>query len=139
VLGAFNPATNDAARNLVYVPQVAPASVVGPGGDTTSSFGCASVAADHVRTLLLDVGRRRPISVAVIGSGGLSMGDIHWSQGDGEITFCGAIEMAGWIDIGVDLIKDGVNKYGIINPIFKPSPIEPRARERRAHADFPVL
>ena len=27
--------------------------------------------------------------------GGLSMGDIHWSQGDGEITFCGAIEMAG--------------------------------------------
>ena len=29
--------------------------------------------------------------------GGLSMGDIHFSQGDGEITFCGAIEMAGWI------------------------------------------
>ncbi|HEY8946581.1 MAG TPA: acetamidase/formamidase family protein, partial [Polyangiaceae bacterium] len=26
--------------------------------------------------------------------GGLSMGDIHFSQGDGEITFCGAIEMA---------------------------------------------
>jgi hypothetical protein len=26
----------DAARNLVYVPQVAPASVVGPGGDTTT-------------------------------------------------------------------------------------------------------
>ncbi|MGQ4808649.1 Formamidase [Candidatus Entotheonellaceae bacterium PAL068K] len=61
--------------------------------------------------------------------GGLSMGDIHWSQGDGEITFCGAIEMAGWIDIGVDLIKDGMNKYGIINPIFKPSPIEPRFSE----------
>ena len=57
--------------------------------------------------------------------GGLSMGDIHWSQGDGEITFCGAIEMAGWIDIGVDLIKGGVAKYGITNPIFKPSPVEP--------------
>ncbi len=28
--------------------------------------------------------------------GGLSMGDLHFSQGDGEITFCGAIEMAGW-------------------------------------------
>ena len=26
----------DAARNLVWVPQVAPASVVGPGGDTTT-------------------------------------------------------------------------------------------------------
>lgn len=57
--------------------------------------------------------------------GGLSMGDIHWSQGDGEITFCGAVEMAGWIDIGVGLIKGGVAKYGIVNPIFKPSPVEP--------------
>ena len=57
--------------------------------------------------------------------GGLSMGDIHWSQGDGEITFCGAIEMAGWIDIGVSLIKGGMAKYGVINPIFKPSPVDP--------------
>jgi len=60
---------------------------------------------------------------------GLSMGDIHWSQGDGEITFCGAIEMAGYLDIGVDLIKGGINKYGIINPVFQPSPIEPRYSE----------
>ncbi|NJM92435.1 MAG: acetamidase/formamidase family protein [Rhodospirillaceae bacterium] len=57
--------------------------------------------------------------------GGLSMGDIHWSQGDGEITFCGAIEMAGWIDIAVDVIKDGVKKYGITNPVFRPSPVQP--------------
>jgi formamidase len=57
--------------------------------------------------------------------GGLSMGDIHWSQGDGEFTFCGAIEMAGFLDIRVDLIKDGMNKYGVTNPIFKPSAIEP--------------
>jgi formamidase len=61
--------------------------------------------------------------------GGLSMGDIHWSQGDGEITFCGAIEMAGWIDIGVDLIKDGIKKYGITNPIFKPSLTAPHFSE----------
>ncbi len=57
--------------------------------------------------------------------GGLSMGDIHFSQGDGEITFCGAIEMAGYLDIRVSLIKKGVKKYGIINPIFQPSPVEP--------------
>jgi formamidase len=57
---------------------------------------------------------------------GLSMGDIHFSQGDGEITFCGAIEMAGWLDLRVNLIKGGVAKYGIINPIFQPSPVEPR-------------
>jgi formamidase len=56
---------------------------------------------------------------------GLSMGDLHFSQGDGEITFCGAIEMAGWIHLRVNLIKDGMTKYGIKNPIFKPSRIKP--------------
>jgi formamidase len=54
------------------------------------------------------------------------MGDIHFSQGDGEITFCGAIEMAGYLDIRVNIIKEGMAKYGIKNPIFKPSPLEPR-------------
>ncbi|MBH9863957.1 acetamidase/formamidase family protein, partial [Clostridioides difficile] len=28
--------------------------------------------------------------------GKLSVGDLHFSQGDGEITFCGAIEMGGF-------------------------------------------
>lgn len=57
---------------------------------------------------------------------GLSMGDIHFSQGDGEISFCGAIEMAGWLDIRVDIIKGGMQKYAVTNPIFQPSPMEPR-------------
>lgn len=57
--------------------------------------------------------------------GGLSMGDIHFSQGDGEITFCGAIEMAGYLDIRVNVIKNGMAMYGILNPIFRPSPLEP--------------
>jgi acetamidase/formamidase len=56
---------------------------------------------------------------------GLSVGDLHFSQGDGEITFCGAIEMAGWAHMKVSIIKDGMAKYGIKNPIFKPSPIVP--------------
>lgn len=59
----------------------------------------------------------------------LSMGDIHFSQGDGEISFCGAIEMAGWITMHVDIIKNGIQKYGIINPIFQPGPVEPRYSE----------
>ena len=58
--------------------------------------------------------------------GGLSMGDLHFSQGDGEITFCGAIEMAGFLDIRVNLIKNGVEKYGVVNPIFQTSPMEPK-------------
>lgn len=57
---------------------------------------------------------------------GLSVGDLHFSQGDGEITFCGAIEMAGWIHLRVNLVKDGMKKYAIKNPIFKPSPITPK-------------
>ncbi len=56
---------------------------------------------------------------------GFSVGDLHFSQGDGEITFCGAIEMAGWVHMKVTLIKGGMAKYGIKNPIFKPSPIKP--------------
>lgn len=57
--------------------------------------------------------------------GNLSMGDIHFSQGDGEISFCGAIEMAGWLELRVTLIKNGVAKYRILNPIFLSGPVEP--------------
>jgi formamidase len=56
---------------------------------------------------------------------GLSVGDLHFSQGDGEITFCGAIEMAGWVHMKVSIIPGGMAMYGIKNPIFKPSPIVP--------------
>jgi formamidase len=59
-----------------------------------------------------------------------SGGDLHFSQGDGEITFCGAIEMGGFIDFGVDLIKGGMEKYGVTtNPIFMPGNVEPRYSE----------
>jgi formamidase len=33
--------------------------------------------------------------------------------------------MPGWAHLKVRLIKDGMAKYGIKNPIFKPSPIKP--------------
>ncbi|MGI5169563.1 formamidase [Spirillospora sp. CA-253888] len=60
----------------------------------------------------------------------LSGGDLHFSQGDGEITFCGAIEMGGFIDLHVDLIKDGMAKYGVTtNPVFMPGNVEPRYSE----------
>jgi formamidase len=60
----------------------------------------------------------------------LSGGDLHFSQGDGEITFCGAIEMGGFIDFHVDLIKGGMQKYGVTtNPVFMPGNVEPRYTE----------
>jgi len=62
--------------------------------------------------------------------GKLSAGDLHFSQGDGEITFCGAIEMGGFIDLGVDLIKGGMELYGVTsNPLFFPGNVEPRYDE----------
>ncbi len=60
----------------------------------------------------------------------LSMGDLHFSQGDGEITFCGAIEMGGFIDLRVDLIKGGMDTYGVSeNAIFMPGTTDPQFSE----------
>ena len=64
-----------------------------------------------------------------VDGGGLSLGDLHFSQGDGEITFCGAIEMAGWVHLKVSIIKGGMAKYGVKNPIFRPSPITPSYKD----------
>jgi formamidase len=68
----------------------------------------------------------------------LSVGDLHFSQGDGEISFCGAIEMAGYVDFHVDLIKDGMNKYGQTSPMLKTSPLEPRFAEYLAFEGISV-
>ena len=54
-----------------------------------------------------------------------ALGDFHASQGDGEITFCGAIEMPGWIELKVDVIKDGMEKMGTDYPMFKPGYMDP--------------
>ncbi|KAK7055910.1 Acetamidase Formamidase [Favolaschia claudopus] len=55
----------------------------------------------------------------------LSVGDLHFSQGDGELSFCGAIEMAGIITFSTSIIKDGIEKFALKQPIFLPSPIDP--------------
>ena len=57
----------------------------------------------------------------------LSLGDLHFSQGDGEITFCGAIEMGGFIDLRVELIKGGMDTYGVSeNAIFVTGNVDPQ-------------
>jgi formamidase len=97
----------------------------------------AKIAAEGARTVpprehggncdIKDLSRGSKIFFPVYVDGaGLSVGDLHFSQGDGEISFCGAIEMAGWVHMKVSLIKGGMGKYGIKNPIFKPSPITPK-------------
>ena len=69
-------------------------------------------------------GSRVYIPVFVEGANFIT-GDLHFSQGDGEITFCGAIEIAGWIDMRVDLIKNGVEKMGTDYAMFKPGYQDP--------------
>ena len=104
-------------------------------GRLTGDAGAAA-AAEAARTVpprehggncdIKDLSRGSKVYFPVYVDGaGLSAGDLHFSQGDGEITFCGAIEMAGWLHLRVGLIKDGVAKYGIRNPVFRPSPITP--------------
>ncbi|OIW26389.1 Acetamidase/Formamidase [Coniochaeta ligniaria NRRL 30616] len=55
-----------------------------------------------------------------------SVGDLHFSQGDGEISFCGAIEMAGVITINFSVIPNGVADLGLKSPIYIPGPVEPQ-------------
>jgi formamidase len=59
------------------------------------------------------------------------------SQGDGEVSFCGAIEMSGFLEIKCDIIRDGVAKHLTpmgptklhVHPIFEIGPLEPRFSE----------
>jgi hypothetical protein len=69
----------------------------------------------------------------------LSMGDLHFSQGDGEITFCGAIEMGGYIDLRVGLIKGGMETYGVSeNVVFFPGNTAPQYSEWLAFSGLAV-
>lgn len=55
-----------------------------------------------------------------------SVGDLHFSQGDGEISFCGAIEMAGVITIKFSVMKGGIKQLDMKSPIYIPGPVEPQ-------------
>ncbi|CAM3200232.1 formamidase [Saccharomonospora xinjiangensis] len=68
----------------------------------------------------------------------LSLGDLHFSQGDGEITFCGAIEMGGYVDLHVDVIKGGMEMYGVETPVFIPGRVEPSYSEYLTFAGLSV-
>ncbi|XWS33508.1 hypothetical protein CRYUN_Cryun22dG0089200 [Craigia yunnanensis] len=67
----------------------------------------------------------------------LSTGDMHFSQDDGEVSFCGAIEMSGFLVLKCEIIRGGMREYLTpmgptplhVNPIFEISPVEPRFLE----------
>ncbi|QCN97081.1 acetamidase/formamidase family protein (plasmid) [Azospirillum argentinense] len=123
-----NPTRVPGLANPPYAPTAHMGRLKGEARDKAAAEGARTVPPrEHGGNCdIKDLSRGSRIYFPVYVKGaGLSMGDLHFSQGDGEITFCGAIEMAGWAHLKVNLIKGGMAKYGIKNPIFKPSPIVP--------------
>jgi len=67
----------------------------------------------------------------------LSMGDMHFSQGSGEISFCGAIEMAGFLHLKCSIIRGGMDQYLTpvgptklhVHPLFEHGPVNPSFSE----------
>lgn len=54
----------------------------------------------------------------------LSIGDLQFSQGDGKITGFGGVKMAGSVDLNVEVIRDGMQRFGISSPVFQPGSVE---------------
>jgi formamidase len=61
---------------------------------------------------------------------------MHFSQGDGEVSFCGAIEMSGFLELRCSVIKNGMKLLPVVgpsrlsvNPMFEIGPLEPRYSE----------
>ena len=124
-----NPTRVPALATLPFGPTAHMGRLKGDAKDAAAATGARTVPGrEHGGNCdIKDLSRGSKIYFPVyVPGGGLSMGDLHFSQGDGEITFCGAIEMAGWVHLKVEIIKDGMAKYGIRNPIFKPSPVTPK-------------
>lgn len=124
-----NPEREPALACLPFAGTAHMGRMKGDDRDTAASEGARTVPPrEHGGNCdIKDLTRGAKVYFPVYVDGaGLSVGDLHFSQGDGEITFCGAIEMAGWIHMRVNLIKDGMSKYAIKNPIFKPSPMVPK-------------
>ena len=125
---AANPDHPTGVANAPFAPTAHMGKLKGEARDKAAATGARTVPPrEHGGNMdIKDLSRGSKIYFPVYVPGaGLSMGDLHFSQGDGEITFCGAVEMAGWLHLKVDVIKDGMSKYGIKSPIFKPSPIKP--------------
>jgi formamidase len=130
---ATNPTRVPGLANPPFAPTAHMGRMQGAVRDAAAATGARTVPPrEHGGNCdIKDLSRGARVYFPVYVKGaGLSVGDLHFSQGDGEITFCGAIEMPGFIHLGIhSIIKDGMAKYGIKNPIFKPSPIKPNYQD----------
>ncbi|KAL5635147.1 hypothetical protein ACGC1H_002992 [Rhizoctonia solani] len=129
------------AEHAGAVPAVAyppnPKSAYVGATDTLSENVMEAIASEGARTIPprehggncdiknLSKGSRIYFPIYVEGAK-FSIGDLHFSQGDGELTFCGAIEMAGVVTLRFNLIEDGMKKLSMNSPIYLPSVVDPK-------------
>ncbi|KAI9890071.1 MAG: hypothetical protein M1814_004470 [Vezdaea aestivalis] len=73
----------------------------------------------------LSRGSKVYLPVHVLGAK-FSVGDLHFSQGDAEVSFCGAIEFPGIITLKFEVMKNGIADLGMKSPLFQPGAVEPQ-------------
>ncbi|KAG0575139.1 hypothetical protein KC19_VG321200 [Ceratodon purpureus] len=75
----------------------------------------------------------------------LSMDDMHFSEGDREVSYCGAIEMSGFLELKCSIMRGVMEQYFIPmgpgklngNPIFEIGPASPSGWCLRASRSAP--
>jgi len=94
-----------------YAPTAFVGGLKGAARDRVAAEACRTVPprehGGNTDIKNLSIGTRIYFPVFEKGAG-LAMGDLHFSQGDGEIAFCGAIEMDGYTHLGfacLDLVR----------------------------------
>ena len=144
-LSAADLSTAD--RGCLPMPQGAMLGELGHFSSMQGDEGWAKVAKEAARTVpgrenggncdIKNLSRGCTVYFPVFVDGAnLSMGDMHFSQGDGEVSFCGAIEMSGFLELKTEVIKGGMKFLPVVgpsklnvNPIFEIGPLEPRYSE----------
>lgn len=122
VVCALEPTENGA-----YVGQDLPADLLARIKSEGARTKPAREHGGNIDSNALMSGSRIYLPVFVPGAN-LSVGDLHFNQGDGEPT-C-ALEIAGIATLRCCMIKDGIKKLGLRSPMVLPSPAEPFYRQQ---------
>lgn len=112
--GVANPPTKDGAQMGGMDPEAADEAA----GEAARTVPPREHGGNHdIKDLSIGTTVYFPVYVE---GGKFGVGDFHASQGDGEITFCGAIEMAGYVDCKFEVVENGMEEHGVTHPIFEP-------------------
>lgn len=143
--GAFSLGDVVHTRPMAYLP-TAKGALLGKIEPGTSEW--ERIVAEAARTIpprenggncdIKNLSRGSKVYLPVFVEGAnLSMGDMHFSQGDGEIAFCGAIEMSGFLVLKCEILRNGMEQYLTpvgptklhVSPIFEIGPLQPHFSE----------